>query len=487
MYTELLSPRDTQFGQTCLSPFMLPGEAVDISEESGSVVRLTHWGRIVEVPENRALYLAGCRGGRGGSYWKIVSDDCQFVTPNNDDEWEVVKPILKELAQRGVFVLTEFNLPAIKEKCRQSYYSSSDGTLINEVFGGGRIAPEKMGELGLMFAGDASKQITKCYFDPTHQLRDWTFCDWHEDIYHDRCHCMEDKMLQVPALSTKDGQSVPVLMYDVNMPPNCPCLGRHILVTHPGAPIKICPLSEVMSKVDAATLVVVDASIPVQRETGKNFDHAHFELLMKSIYLSDFSGLLRHYEGVYGDFTTQFREYKKGLNTPADHANADNLLKELASCSVVTEVEETVRKLATLQLVKENAIRLDFLPAATNESIGVGMELVAINDLQELADSYEQKYFVDDCLNELVTRSTFGCVSTGEFFGASERNDERLMSLSAKATELLQVLGDISEAIKKVLKPFAAKTRDVSVKVNARSLMPCSVCCLSGALQKSFS
>ena len=454
VHIDIYSRGNAQIGQTCLSPFMLPGKAVDNSAESGNIVRVSDWGRIVvEVPENRALLVANCGV---DSNLKIVSDDCQFVTPNNDDEWEVFKPILKELAQRGVFVLTEFNLPAIKEKCRQSYYSSSDGTLINEVFEG-RIAPEKMSEWGLMFAGDASNEITKCYFDPTHQLSDWTFCDSGEYIYHDRCFCMEYRVRQVPVLSTKDGQSVPMQIYEVNMPPNCPCWGRHILVTHPCAPIKICPLSEVMSKVDAATLVVVDASIPVQREAGKKFDQAYFESLRKSIYLSDFSGLLRHYEDVYGDFTTQFREYKKGLNTPADHASADNLLRELASCSVVTEVEETVRKLATLQMVKENAIRLDFLPAATNKSIGVGMELVAINELQELADSYEQKYFVDDCLNELATTSTFGCVCTGEYFGASERNDELIMSLSAKATELLQVLADISEAIKKVLKPFATK------------------------------
>lgn len=468
MYIELFPSRKTEFGQTCLSPFMLPGEAVDIYEESGNIVRFSNGRVVVEVPENRALFVASCCNDR---YLKIVSDDCQFVTPDNDDEWEVVKPILKELAQRGVFVLTEFNLPAIKEKCRQSYYSSSDGTLINEVFGGGKIAPEKMGELGLMFAGDASNQITKCYFDPTHQLKDWTFCDWSEYIYHDYCSCIRYKTLLVPVLSTKDGQSVPIQMYDVNMPPKCSCLCSHFLVTHPCAPIKISPLSEVMSKVDAATLVVVDASISEQRETEKKIDHAHFELLRKSIYLSNFSGLLRHYEDVYGDFTTQFREYKKGLDTPADHANADNLLRELASCSVLTEVEETVRKLATLQLVKEHTIRLDFLLAATNKSIDFGMTLLAINDLQELADSYEQKYFADDCLNELVTRSTFGCVCTGEYFGASERNDERIMSLSAKATELLQVLAGISETIKKLLKPFAAQPPDVSEKIKALSLM----------------
>ena len=460
---------NNQFSQTCPLASIVPGEAVDISAESDHVVCSVSPSRIVvtDVPENRALLLDYCCD---GSYLKIVSDDCQFVTPNNDDEWEVVKPILKELAQRGVFVLTEVNLPAIKEKCRKSYYSSSDGTLINEVFEVDRLTPEKMGEAGLMFVGDALQQITRCYFDPTHQISGWCDSEENDPFYHSpRCFCMEIMMSHVPVLSTKHGQSVPVQIYDVNMSSNCARVDGHILVTHSGAPIKIWPLSEVISKVDAATLAVVDSSIPVQRETGKKFDQAYFESLRKSIYLSNFSALLRHYGDVYGDFTTQFREYKKGLDTPADHANADNLLRELASCSVVTEVEETVRKLAILQLVKEHTIRLDFLLAATNKSIGVGMELMAINDLQELADCYEQKYFADDGLNELVTRSTFGCVCTGEYFGASERKDERLMSLSAKATELLQVLADISEAIKKVLKPFATKPCDAFVKVKACS------------------
>ena len=461
MYIKFPFFDNSQSRQTCLSSSLLPGEAVDVSAESGRVVRVARrrsWMAdapkriVINVPSNRALLVDICCE---GSYLKIVSDDCQFVTPNNDDEWEVVKPILKELAQRSVFVLSEVNFPAIKEKCRQSYYSSSDGTLINEFFCEGILIPEILGEAGLMFVGDASNRITRCYFDPAHQLDDWGYCDWEEYPYYSRCYCMEAKEHNIPVLSTQDGQSVPVQMYDVNMSSNCASMGSHILVTHSGAPIKIWPLSEVMSKIDAATLVVVDASIAKQRETGKKFDQACFELLRKSIYLSDFSGLLRDYEDVNRDFTTRLREYKKELNTPADLATADNLLKELASCSVVTEVEETVSKLAALQLVKEHAIRLDFLPAAT-KSISVSMELVVIKELQELADSYQQKYFVDDGLNELVTRGTLGCVFTDDYFGAANRN-EQLMSLLVKGTELLQVLAGISEAIKKVLKPFAAQ------------------------------
>ena len=455
---------NNQFSQTCPLASIVPGEAVDISAESDHVVCSVSPSRIVvtDVPENRALLLDYCCD---GSYLKIVSDDCQFVTPNNDDEWEVVKPILKELAQRGVFVLTEVNLPAIKEKCRKSYYSSSDGTLINEVFEVDRLTPEKMGEAGLMFVGDALQQITRCYFDPTHQISGWCDSEENDPFYHSpRCFCMEIMMSHVPVLSTKHGQSVPVQIYDVNMSSNCARVDGHILVTHSGAPIKIWPLSEVISKVDAATLAVVDSSIPVQRETGKKFDQAYFESLRKSIYLRHFSDLLRDYEAVNRDFTTQLRGYKKGLHTLADQATADNLLKKLASCSVVTEVEETIIKLATLQMVKETVIMLDFLPAATHKSISVSMELVPLKELQELANSYEQKYFVDDCLNELVTRGTLGCIFTNDYFCAAKRN-EQLMSLLAKGTELLQGLAGISEVIKKVLKPFMLRSPGVPEKV----------------------
>ena len=176
--------------------------------------------------------------------------------------------------------------------------------------------------------------------------------------------------------------------------------------------------------------------------------------------------MLRDYEDVKRDFTTQLHGYKKNLPPSANLVIADNILKELTPCSVTTAVEETVRKLATLQLVKDNAIRLDYLPAAANKSISVSMELVAIKELQKLADSYEQKYFVDDRLNELVTRATLGCVFTDDYLGAAKRN-ERLMSLLGKGTELLHVLACISEAIKKVLKPFAAQTPDAPAKVKA--------------------
>ena len=457
--TSFFSFKGTQIRGSCRTSTLVPGEAVDISAELDRAIRASGWVYKDDVPKNRILLLDNCWG---GGCLKTVSDDCQFVTPNNDDEWDVVEPILKELAQRRVFILTEVNLPGIKEKCRKSFYSSSDGTLINKTFKRDNLVPEKMAEAGLVFAGDLSNDVTVCYFNSAHQFSNWARCDKPLDYsQHHRCDCMLNLVRRPPVLCAEDGQKVPVQMYFVTPPPeqsDC-CCKSATLITHSGAPIKILPLSEVMSTVDAARLAVADSSIRGYRETGKVNDKACFKSIKDSIYLTHFSGLLRDYGSVNLDFTTQLQGYKNELHTLTDLAVADHLLKELTLSSVMTEVEEIITKLATLQMAKETLIRLKFLPAATHKSFSDSIELVAIKELQELADAYQQKYFVDACLNGLVINGTLGCIFTDDYFNASERS-EKLMSLLAKGSELLRVLIDISDVIKKVLEPFMVQSTE---------------------------
>ena len=450
--------RNAGFHGKCSSSSIVPGESVDISSELGHAIRVS--GRVVkkEVPRNRVLLVDNCWG---GGFLKIVSDDCQFVMPDNDHQWQVVKPILEQLAQRKVLVLTELNLPAIKERCRKSFYSLSDGTLINNKFKGDNLAPEKMAEAGLVFAGDASNDTTTCYFDPKHQHRNWGQRDEPSkvaDLFC--CSCMEIMAHKVAVLSTEDGQAVPVQIYNVMRPEssNNYCKSA-TLVSHCGAPIKILPFSEVMPKVDAVSRDMADLLIRGYREAGKIIDKACFKSIKDSIHLTHFSGLLRDYESVNLDFTTQLQGYKNELHTLTDLAVADHLLKELTLSSVMTEVEEIITKLATLQMAKETLIRLKFLPAATHKSFSDSIELVAIKELQELADAYQQKYFVDACLNGLVINGTLGCIFTDDYFNASERS-EKLMSLLAKGNELLRVLINISDVIKKVLEPFMVQSAE---------------------------
>ena len=457
--------RNTQFHGQCSSSSIVPGESVDISSELGHAIRVS--GRVVkEVPRNRVLLVDNCWG---GGFLKIVSDDCQFVMPDNDHQWQVVKPILKQLAQRKVLVLTELNLPAIKERCLKSFYSLSDGTLINNTFKGDNLAPEKMAEAGLMFAGDASNDTTTCYFDPKHQLWNWGQRDEpSKAAVFFRCSCMENMAHKVAVLSTEDGQAVPVQIYNVIRPESSSnCCKSATLVSHCGAPIKILPFSEVMPKVDAVSRDMADSSILGCRATAKMVDQLCLDSLKKSIYCTCFSGLLRDYERVNDNFATQLLGYKKELNT-SDLAIADNLLKELASSSVVTEVAETVKKLANLRMLKETANRLNFLPATTYNSIKDGMEHVALKELKEWADSYAHKYFVDEYLNSLVMNGNPGFIFTDNYFNTSR--SERLMSLLAKGTELLQILIGISDEIKKMLKPFmfqSAESCDLQARDNA--------------------
>ena len=453
-----------QIRGACRSSTIVPGEAVDISAHLDNAIHVGGWVYKDVVPKNRVLLLDSCWG---SGCLKTVSDDCQFVTPNNDDEWRVVEPILKELAQRKVFFLTEVNLPGIKEKCRKSFYSSSDGTLINKTFERDNLVPEKMAEAGFVFAGDASNDVTVCYFNSRHQFGSWVRRDIPLLERYSRCYCMPNLVHSPPVLFAKDGQKVPVKMYFVTPPEQSDYYCKSAtLITHSGAPIKILPLSEVMSTVDAARLAAFESAIRGYRESGKIISKACFEAIKESIHLTHFSVLLRDYESVNLDFTTQLREYKNELHTQADLGVADHLLKELTSSFVMTEVEEIITKLASLQMAKETLIMLKFLPAATHKSFSDSMELVAIKELQELADAYQQKHFVDACLNRLVINGTPGCIFTDDYFNASKRS-EKLMSLLAKGTDLLQILTGISDVIKKVLEPYMVQSAEV-VALQAR-------------------
>ena len=79
----------SSYFNSCPSASEVPGDRIMLSLPFWGV--FGHDNRIVEsVPSDRVLLLDTCARGS----LKMVSDDCQFVMPTNDDEWEVVRPIL---------------------------------------------------------------------------------------------------------------------------------------------------------------------------------------------------------------------------------------------------------------------------------------------------------------------------------------------------------------------------------------------------------
>ena len=441
---------------------IVPGEEIEMFSESSS--NFGSNGRVVkDVPSDRVLLLDTCWRGS----LKIISDDCQFVMPTNGDEWQVVKPILKELAERRVFVLSESRYEysdlrslAIIEECRKSFYSPSDGGLINNTFERDNLSPEKMAEAGFMFAGGPEKDFTVCYFDKGHKICFWDQSDDPKarHLAHYDCLSMELAKNRICIQSVADGRIIPVQLYKVHVSPESHghTCDEIVLITHSGAPIKIVPWSDIMSNDNVTAQAVIKSSLLAKRNTGKTADSECFELFKQSISLTHFSGLLRDYESVNHDFITELQCYKTKLHDSADLATADGLLEGLKSHSVVAEVNETVKQLATLNLVNEKAIQLRFLPSATHKTISFGMKLMATKELQEFANTYGQRYFVDDFLNGLVKNGTLGCLFTSDYFNTSKRC-EKLISLLAKGTELTQLLIRISEVIRELLEPFVVE------------------------------
>ena len=450
-------------------PSIVPGQDIEIPPES--ISKFGFKGCIVEdLPSDQVLLLDT----RCASV-KIISDDCQFAMPASNDEWEVVKPIFRELAERRWFILSGvshkcYDFSDIKAKCRKSFYSSTNGLLINNTFKWGRLTPDKMTGAGLKFVGDASNDTAECYFNPRHQMCNWDEFDKpasrHIEAFH--CLCIEDKKYDIPIISFADGQKFPVVyklhIRDEHFSSVC---DDAFLITHSAAPVKIAPWSDIISKVDEIWLGKIEASLLVNKPTVKADDVEHFELLKQSITLTHFSALLRDYELVSHDFICQLKKYKVELHAPADLITADALLEKLSSSSVLAEVGEAVNKLATLKLVKRNAVLLDFLPPATHKAINNSVELVIIKELQELAESYRNRYFVDDFLNGLVTDGSLGCLFTSDYFTSPKRSDQ-LMLLLDKGNSCSHLLFRVSQTIKELLAPFMPE--QVEPEINGTDL-----------------
>ena len=434
---------------------IVPGKDIEIPSKSISTFG-SHGHIVKDLPSDQVLVLdTRC------ATVKIIPDDCQFAMPTNNDAWELVKPIFKELAGRRWFILSEvsnkcYDFSDIKAKCRKSFYSSTDGLLINKTFERDRLTPEKMAGAGLKFVGDASSDIAECYFNPKHQIKHWDEFDGPDSRHVEEfnCLCIEDKKYEIPILSFTDGQKLPVLyklhIRDDHFSSVC---DDAFLITHSDAPVKIAPWSEIMPKVDEIRAAKIEASLLAYKPRVEADDVKHFDLLKQSITITHFSQLLRNYESVSHDFIGQLQKYKVELYTPADLINADGLLENLSSSSVSTEVSEAVNKLATLKLVKRNIFLLGYLPPATHRAIYDSVERVVIKELRELAESYRNRYFIDDFLNGLVTDGSLGFLFTSDYFTSAKRSDQ-LTFLLDKGTSCSHILFRISQTIRELLDPF---------------------------------
>ena len=438
----------------CQSASIVPGEEIDIytasvTIDSGHVVK--------EVPGDQVLLLDKS----GSTRLKIVCADCQFFMPTNVDEWEAVKPILKELAERRVLVLSElshkhYDLQLINEACRGFFYSPVSGVLFNNKFECD-LSPEEKASAGLMSAGDSSVDVTASCFEWNHSIDFWNQSDWPKDRRPKDCQCLcvEEVKYKIPFLFTTDSQAVPAQLFKVNMCLSHDC-DEAVLITHSGAPVKMTPWSDIVTKVDAARLAAAESSLLANRVAGRTTDAGYFDLLKQSIHLASFSSLLRDFDHVNKDFMTQLCKYKTELHDLADLALTHDLLKKLTSGVVVNEVQETVQKLATLKLVNETIFRLNYLPPAAHKAISSSMEMVAISELRELANAYEKRYFLDDWLNRLITDGTICSLFVDDHCDCSKL-DEELKLLSLKGFELSRSMVSISETIRNLLNPFMIK------------------------------
>lgn len=454
----------TQCSAHCVTPSKVLGKDIDIDAEITEAHNGN--GRVVkEVPCDRLLLVDTCLG---LDRLKTVSSDCSFYIPENKDELNDAKLVLKELMERKIFVLTEAkrpNIQGIKEECRKSFYTP-EGTLINERFALRNLSPLQMSEAGLKFVGDSSNDKTQCYFDYDHALYYWEDNDdpvgEHVRIYEHLC--IDDIKYQIPILSSANGEEIKGDAYHLVMPEGGEgCVGLYCnaatILSHTGAPIKQITSKELLADIDRAKIENVKADLE-KKLTLQQIDGEYLDLLKQLLTLDHFSGLFREYDQALQDFVALLARYKPQLQDDKV-ADVESVLASLKLSPVKIEVESAVGKLANLKMVKASSELLGHLPEKIREAGKSAMESTALDDLSRFASRQSGVHFLDDFLNDLVSTGKLGYLCSGNYFKSDKRN-ENLMEIVEKGGDLTATLVNISERIHSLVKPYLPVERETS-------------------------
>lgn len=446
----------------CKTPDTIPGDVIDIKKEIPERAPYEPFQLIKifervtkEVPDNKLLFLDTCHGHHN---LKAVSNDCSFFIPENEDELEKIKPYIKDLLKRKIFVLTEVKrtdmVEAIRETCRKSFYMD-DGTLINKKFAKNNLSPIKMAESGFKFVGDEKSDSTQCYFSWLHKFSEWEDTDDPTKEHYGACpSCYNNLKYILPTITSKTEQETTGKTYQLIMPnsaddrPGSYC-NKAIILSPPDIPVKQIGWEKMLAEMDLAKLDQLQASIEEKQDT-RNIDHEHLDLLRQSLILKHFSGLFRKLDQSTHEFISVLESCIKNPSISNNIVIAHQVLSHLKSNPIKKETESTVATLANLEQTKAIAKLYENLSGKIFLDIKSKIEDTIKQELNELSCKYIGRRFIHDYFNDAVLNARFGSLFMDDYFTAPEKN-ENLMKLSQKGNELLECLNNISDKIHDLL------------------------------------
>jgi len=414
-------------------------------------------GIVKNYPDSQPLLFDGCNP---RAQFKVVNPDCSFFVYANQDQVNMadVLPLINVLRQRNILVVreTESNNGASIFREIQDSYFRDNGSLINKHFADDRVSPDKMATAGFLFCGNARSDVVRCYFNRSVEVSDWGSPLRREvspmETHWQHCPCpgFSHPRFTLPYVISPLGDDLTDRTYRVIGNGDCQLDCREMLiVSYLGCPLQPMEVGEFMAEIEQIKLQEIKQLIDYKKNSRLK-DEEYFDLLRLSLHITHFSVPFRQLAEDSQVFVGLLED-GKAVVPEGRYCQIREIVTSLSSLAR-DEQEAVLEKLVNLEKSRLDSRTLDYLG---DSLLVAGREATvkrAKDDLDKLARSYSKRHFLSDVLNDLVSPS--GDKLTEHFpkdGGGTKEQKKTLEALVKKGVDLVRVLNDISQQIKKLL------------------------------------
>ena len=444
---------DSRVGTSkCCQTFdYLPGQRIEITRASEHSL-----GILKDFPGNQPLWFDYCNR---QDRFKLVSPECSFFVYSSQLDLQEVLPLITLLRQRNIMVVREVERNSsitIINQLQNSFYHN-DGSLIHHCFADEKISPKIMAEAGFIFCGDKDSDSVRCYFERSVEIHNWASYSQRGitpgHAHQLRCSCLGFKRprFALPFVVSRFGEDLTGKTYRLMGNNECQLDCREIVVlSHSHCPLKQIGACEFMSHIDRIRLEDINQIIDY-KATCRLKDREYYDQVQQSLILTHFTEPLRQFGLSIRQYTELLEDVKTAL--PEDRYYQFKTIIASMVFLVNREVAVILGKLVSLEKSELDSVALDYLDDHLLTAGRQAMAKSANDALAELAGNYVTRFFLDDILNYLLFNEQLTRGLSAVPFDSTKKK-QTLGLLAAKGFELNQLLRDISQRIRALLKPF---------------------------------
>ena len=449
-----MSGRFVDNGDTCRAFDLMPGK--DFSTAGAKIIPPNM--RRVEVSCSDRLLVDGC----GDLRVKILDPAITLLTVADRYELETVRPFLDHFRARKMIVVEPFepvNKSAIKEELRKSgnHYAAS---LMNSLFSVPETSMSEMDEMVRNFFAYAIANLGKCHHSDSHAAADFDLVDdagvKHHIVF--RCQLCHPPANYPPFLTDQSGNDVTGQMYRVVDDTFTALRCRQaVVLAHRDLPITPVTLPTSGLDIYALQLNKMEDSLKAKEEAGL-IDEDYYALREEFLLVRHFTGLPQAFKRLREEYIALLNAHRTRL-AAEQVALAEHVATSLLASSVIDEIKGVVSALVGLEKAQwqkdkqkqagQNSHADHNKEASYDPQVKKSAEAILI----ELAEVYNDNYFSDVFLHRLIATGSLGCFFSDDYF-SSQKNNEALLKLMEKGTDLTGILASIAQNLHDLTEPF---------------------------------